>query len=206
MACFIMKARTLNGDWVEFGLEDMPLLFSEDLLALTSRNNSPHLVYNTIRRGDPETGLFEGDVIEMHNDRWLVCYERGFYIINSDYIIKHFCNMSNWYRIGTCDDIDIGVPITFKNKHIFKYADNLFTIKDIVGSYNGKVILRFAKAPVDINDINQECCCTYNKSKLYFNDIVDNCKVELHGGRITIKTDDGFKDLVTGGIINGSYT
>lgn len=206
MACFIMKALTPDGDWVEFTLNDMPLLFSDNLFVLTKRNNSPHLLYNTIRRGDPETNLYEGDVIEMDGTEWLVCYERGFYIINKDYNIRHFTNLNEFYVQGTCTEHSIDIPATFKNKHLFRYGESLFTLKDIVGSYNDKLILRFAKEPVSVEDVDQECCCTYKKTKLFFNDVIEDSRVVLYKGRVALHKNNTYVDVVTGGIIDGCNT
>ena len=66
-----------------------------------NRENSPILDLNNIRRGDPETGLYEGDVIEHDGDLWLICYERGFYAINQAYVIKYFENIDSFEYKGT---------------------------------------------------------------------------------------------------------
>lgn len=206
MNCYTMKALTPNKEWRSFTLKDLPTLFTATEFALLAKPKSPKLLVNTIRRGDIESGLYEGDVVEADGCKWLICYERGFYAINEDYVIKYLNTLNNPKFLGTNLDIDIGIPISFRSKNLFKYKDVIFRLQDIVGAYNGKMLLRFAKEPVDPDDIQQECCITYNNVRVYLGDVFDGKKIELHGGRITLCDSETMIDITTGGEVNGDNT
>lgn len=203
MACYMMKARTVKNAWYSFTISDVPTAINSKHFALLAKPNSPVLKINDIRRGDAETGLFEGDVITAENDSWLVCYERGFYAINTDYVVRHLYTFKEFEVQGDYKDVKFPVPINFRNKQLFKYKDKIFRLDDIVGVYGDKILLRCISEPVRPEDIQQECCISYNNSRVYLGDYVGDEVCELHGGRVTVKTENGYLDLSTGGILNG---
>lgn len=193
-----MKALTHNKDWFEFSMADLPTLFTPNEFVLLNRPNTPRLLFKSIRRGDSESGLFEGDIIEMDGREWLICYERGFYAIDSNYIIKHLYTLRDFKVLGTCSEIKSPVPINFRTKHLFSYDGNIFRLNDIIGAYEGKLLLRSLSEPVDVSLIKQECCVTYNGSRVYLGDELDIGTVVLRGGRITVSKEDKIIDIVTG--------
>lgn len=203
MNCYIMKALTHKGEWFEFTLQDLPALFTADEFALLAKPKSPRLAVNSIRRGDIETHLFEGDVIEMSGVKWLICYERGFYAINQDFVIRYLYTLENYEVLGTYDTIDLGIPIIFRQKYLFKYKDKIMRLQDIVGAYNGGLLLRFASKPISPDLIQQECCITYDSKRVYLGDKINGYTVELHGGRITMCKGDEIIDMITGGALDG---
>ncbi len=98
---FQMKARTTKGDWYEFSIHNVPVHISPKEIVLLDVPNSPILNSSLVRRGDKESGLFEGDVIEYEGQRWLVCYERGFYAINEDCVIQYLYTFTKpWTMLG----------------------------------------------------------------------------------------------------------
>lgn len=200
---FIMKALTVDNNWYEFSLEDIPTMIDESLFVLLGKENSPKLQLKTIRRGDPESKLYEGDVINFDGMNWLICYERGFYAINSIYVSKHLYQLSEYSYIGTCDDVDKIVPINFKSNHLFKYKDLIFRFNDITGGFDGKIIVRACKEPIEPKDIQQECCMSINKQKVYLGDCIDNSVVVLQGGRIALSSPIGIHDSTGGGSLDG---
>lgn len=206
MNCYTMKALTRSEDWFEFTMRDLPTLFMPNEFALLGRPGTPRLNAKTIRRGDVETGLYEGDIISMEDDIWLICYERGFYAINSSYIVRYLYALSDYNLIGTNLDTKAPVPINFREKHLFKYGDVVFRINDIVGAYQGKLLLRSVSKPVSPEDIKQECCLSYKGSRIYLGDETPDGIVELHGGRITLNNDGKLTDIITGGELNGYNT
>ena len=156
---------------------------------------------NTIRRGEKESGLFEGDIIEAFGDMWLVCYERGFYAINSSYTSKYLNQFDNYKLLGTKHEIDFPLSLTERMKHLFKYKDCVFRINDIIGIYNGGLILRSVSNPIPIDEVHQECCITRNRSRVYLDDKIEGGVVKLHLGRIALYKDGVYTDLATGGVL-----
>ena len=203
MTYYTMKALTPDDDWYAFTLADIPVPISDNTFVLITKPNTPHLRMDTIRRGDSAMGLYEGDVIEMDGCKWLVCYERGFYVINEDYVSKHFSSITDYRFVGTIPEVHINVPIRFKERLSFKYGEDVFALRDIVGAYNGKAILRRLNEPIDASLLMQECCCTYEGKKLFLGDHIDGGVIELIGGRIVLHKDDTFTDVVTGGTVYG---
>ena len=196
-----MKALTVkSNDWFSFTIEDIPTMIDSDTFVLLKKVNSPKLQLKTIRRGDVATGLFEGDVIVMDNTNWLVCYERGFYVISDAYVIRYLHQISDYKVIGTADSCNFSVPINFKANHLFKYKNTIFRFNDIIGGYKDKIIVRACKKPIEPSDIQQECCMSVNGCKIYLDDVVDGKKVLLHNGRICYEEDSVYIDFNGGGI------
>lgn len=206
MNCFIMKALTLDNDWFEFTIKDIPTLFNSNEFVLLNRPNTPKMLVNSIRRGDAESGLYEGDVIVEDGIQWLICYERGFYAINTDFVIKYLYKLNDYEVIGDCKTVDTKIPIVFRQRYLFKYNEKIFRLQDIVGAYQDKFLLRSVSNPVPPEDVKQECCITYNGVRVYLGDVFDGYTVELHGGRITLCKDGEIQDLITGGALDGYNT
>lgn len=199
-----MKALTRDEEWYNFTIKDVPTTFNEEEFVLLNKPGSPRLQLKSIKRGDPETGLFEGDIISMDGSLWVVCYERGFYAINDDYVTQHLYLLKDYTLIGDYFTRGFPVSINTRNKHLFKYNNVIFRIEDIVGAYRtDSIILRTCKLPVPITDIKQESCMTMNGKRLFLGDAYEDSTVELYGGRIAIKKDNIFIDLATGGTLNG---
>lgn len=207
MNYFIMKALTFDDGWYSFTLADIPTMIDHETFVLLAEENSPKMYLKTIRRGDPESGLFEGDIIQFNNDRWLVCYERGFYVINSSYISKYLYQLPEYTFIEEYTDFtDKIVPINFKANHLFKYKDCIFRFNDIVGGYNGKIMVRACHELIDHKDIQQECCMSIDKKKVYLGDYIDNSIVKLQGGRIALWTPTKTIDSNGGGSLDGCFS
>lgn len=200
MHCFIMKARTLNGDWFNFTMEDIPTRFTPTEFALLHKPNTPRLLLNQILRGDESTGLYEGDIIHSEDCDWLVCYERGFYAINADRVTRHLYTFTEHKRVGTCFDTEFPITISLRSRHMFKYKDKTFRLEDIVGPHDASsIILRSCSDAVPCADIQQDCGVVRNKSRLYLGDRFEDGTIELYKGRIAVCNNDGYTDVTTGG-------
>ena len=207
MHCFMMKALTAKNEWYTFTIADIPTPFSETEFALLGQPGSPRLQLKTIKRGDSETGLFDGDVILMAGEEWLVSYERGFYIINALYETKFLYEVTDFSVLGSCyTDRDFPIKPKLCIKNLFKFKDKVFRIVDIVGTHTGdSLILRCYGSPVliGVDDVQQECGMSRNKTRLYLGDELDGGIVELYGGRICLFANGVYTDLTTGGIVDG---
>lgn len=196
-----MKARTLDGDWFSFSMNDAPTLISPTELVLFSRPNTPILSVKDIRRGDTQTNLFEGDIIRMDGTDWIICYERGFYAINDSYVIRYFNSFTDYEVIGDNTTIKFPVPIALRAKHLFKYNECVFRLEDIIGAVNNKLILRSQSLPIKPKKVQQECCMCYEGRKIFLGDRIGDSIVELVDGRIVIKSNSDYIDLATGGTL-----
>lgn len=204
MRYFMMKALTRDGDWYSFTLHDIPTTFNDEEFVLLNKPGSPRLQLKSIKRGDPETGLFEGDIISMNGYLWVVCYERGFYAINEDYVTQHLYLLKDYTLIGDYFTRGFPVSINTRNKHLFKYNNVIFRVEDIVGAYKAdSIILRTCKLPVPVCDIQQESCMTLKGKRLFLGDTYEGATVELYGGRIAVCKNGEYIDVATGGILNG---
>ncbi len=187
MNCFMLKAISTDNDWFEFYINDIPTPISEDRFVLLNRPNSPILMLNKIRRGDPKYGLFEGDIIEYESVRYLICYERGFYAINTDYVVKLFDEIPGYKVIGTVDTIDIGIPVSFKKTLLFKYKNTVFKINDIIGACDGGILINSLAETIDPEQVKQDCCIVINKQRMYLGDVINGHPIELVDGRLQVK-------------------
>lgn len=184
MNCFTLKSILADGRQVIFTLKDLPVAIDNSHFILMNRKNSPILDLHSIRRGDPESGLFEGDVVVHNGDKWLVCYERGFYVINSAYIIKHFKDIPGYEYIGLRENLNIDILIKLKRTHMFRYKTVTFYLQDIRAAVNNKLILSMFTDPISPDDICQECSFTYEKHKVFLGDRVGNDVIHLEKGRL----------------------
>lgn len=203
MASFMMAALTLDREWYPFKLADIPTTFNDAEFVLFNRPETPRLLLKGIRRGDVESGLFEGDIIRADGTDWVVCYQRGFYAINGEYVIRYLYQFDNYEFLGTHPRITVPVPINFKSKYLFMYNGTVFRLNDIIGGYKGRLILRTCSEPVDVDDVNQECCIVYRGRKVYLSDIIDGEPITLKGGRLTHKENGKIIDIATGGELVG---
>lgn len=201
MNYYTMKTLTTNGDWFQFSMSDLPVLIDEKCFVLLGRQNTPKLRLDSIRRGDVVTGLYEGDVFSMDGCKWVVCYERGFYAINEEYVIRYLNSLKDFTILGDESDVKIDVAVSYRANHLFKVKDSIFRLQDIVGALDGKLLLRPVKQPVDPDLIQQECCATYKGKRVYLGDELDGAKLVLYNGRLARMTDEGPIDITTGRVL-----
>ena len=197
MNCFTLKAASVSGSWVQFTLQDLPVPISDSQFILMSKPQSPILLLKTVRRGDTETGLYEGDVISFNNQEWLICYERGFYAINSHFVIMHFNNLTDWKLVGTNTTKMSDINLKLKSRHMFKYRNCYFRLNDIVSAVDDKLILKTFADPIDISEISQECGISYNKQRLYLGDKIHGSPIRLHKGRLCVSLNGEIVDITT---------
>ena len=197
MDCFILKAMSVNGNWIQFSLEELPVPISDSQFVLMKKPQSPILTLKSIRRGDPDTGLFEGDVVQYNDCEWLICYERGFYAISSNFVITYFQNLTNWKLIGTNETKMSDINLKLKSRHMFKYRNCYFRLNDIVSAVDDKLIVRTFANPISTDEISQECGISFEKRRLYLGDKINNSPVHLHNGRLCISQNGEVVDITT---------
>ncbi len=191
MNCFMLKAISTDNSWVTFYINDIPTPISEDRFVLLRRPNSPILMLDGIRRGDPKYGLFEGDIVEYQSTQYLICYERGFYAINRDYVVRLFDELNGFKLLGTVNDMEIDIPISFKKTLLFKYKHTVFKINDIIGESNGGLLINSLAEPINPDLVRQDCCIVCNKQRMYLGDNIHGNPIELIDGRLQVKQATG---------------
>jgi len=203
MKNFILKARAIDNSSVVFKLDDIPTLYDDTHLVLLKQPGSPILDISSTLRGDPESGLFEGDIIkdETSDETFVICYERGFYAISSNYKVRYLYTFKNPEVVGDYYKDGFPVRINKGSRILFKCGKHLFRILDIIGNWGDKLIIRSCKEPIDPMECYQELCISYERKKLFLNDIVKDEHVELIGGRVCIPTSKGYFDLATKDIL-----
>ena len=205
MLNFPMQARTLADDtWFPFTLADIPIRYDDDgHFALCNRVGTPLLSMSMIVRGDPETGLYEGNIVEYNDEKYVICYERGFYAINSNYISRNLYQIAGYKLAGDYWKDGFPIEIRLRMKQMFHYKKINFKLNDIVGHWGNSLLIRACQTPIDPNECQQECCFTYQDKKIFLGEEVNGHHVELAGGRICIHDEQGYLDLATGGYLNG---
>lgn len=196
MNCFMLKAISTDHKWIEFSISDIPTPISDSQFVLLKRPNSPILNIEGIRRGDPETGLFEGDIIERGSVLYLICYERGFYAINGDYVVCLFNELGDYTVVGDTSSMEIDIPISYKKTLLFKYKNTIFKINDIVGSSKGGILINSIAEVIKPELVRQDCCFLYKKQRMYLGDTIEGFPLQLVGGQLKIRTSTGeFKNI-----------
>lgn len=197
---FIMKALTYDGKWEKFCMKDCPCMFDEESFALLRRPNSPVLRLSTLRRGDSDTGLFEGDIIWMENESWLVSYERGFKLTSESYRIKSFKSLSEYHLTGSTISRDFPVPMNYKKKIVSKYNDMFFKIQDIVGATEEYFLVKLGCGCVPLDEIHMDCCMNADGQHLYLGEKFKGHTIALHYGQVCTRDDKGqYTAITTGG-------
>lgn len=195
-----MKALTLDGAWFPFTMQDVPTRFNTSEFALMQRPNTPRLLLENIRRGDEFSGTYEGDIIHAEGQKWMVCYERGFYAINEDHVTRHLHTFESFEIVDNCFNSEFPIPILMRSKHLFKYDDTVFRFEDIIGSYDAThIILRSCSAPVPSDKIQQDCGISIDGVRAYLGDVFKGRRVCLYKGRIAFAESNSFVDVTTGG-------
>ena len=67
---YLMRALTLDDEIFEFTIGDVPTGIKPGIFVCLRKPGTPLLKQDTIRRGDPDTHLFEGDLLDMDGERW----------------------------------------------------------------------------------------------------------------------------------------
>ena len=198
MKNFLLRASTPDtNSFQTFSLADIPVLYDKKHFALIKLPYSPILELKSIVRGDPSTGLFEGDIVQSEDKTYIVCYERGFYAITGDYQTQYLYQLKNPQVIGNYATYAFPIPINIRTRQLFKYQNLYFDIKDIVGNWGNNLVIQSSKQPLNPQECYQEACLTYKHTKLFLNDTLDVGAVEIIGGRICTRRKKGIYDLAT---------
>lgn len=197
MTNFIMTALTVDGNnWVPYSILDAPVCVEPNILSLMNLPGSPLLLLDTTRRGDRDTNLFEGDIIEKDNEPWMICYERGFYAINGTYCVRPITDFISCAKLGVVDfDCDFPVPLNIKRRLLFKSGTRIFRIEGVNGFYEGKLIINPIAQMVSPENVHQDCGCSLGSQRLYLGDKTEYGTVVCEYGVIGFKNGSQFTSL-----------
>lgn len=202
--CFTMKARTTSDNrWYWFTIDKVPTPVRDGQIVLLTAPNSPILRPDTLRRCSDVDNLGEGDVLQINGERYVVCYERGFYAISENYRCLSMCDLGDYKVLGDYTELDFPISVALRNKVLYKYKDSVFRLEDICGLYDTGIVVRGMKLPVPIEEIHQECCITYKGQRVFLGDVFDEGTVVLHNGRVCLNKGNNFVDITTGGKSDG---
>ena len=190
-----MKADTTSGSSYTFSILDIPVYLSNTEFILIKKDNSPILLGNTIRIGDEESGLYVNDIVKKNGVEYLISYERGFYGISRDYVRCYLSDLSDCKYVGTYDTMDFDIPVQKKKRIRFKYKTTIFTLHDIIGCFENKLLLRLDKTPVDPKLCQQEVGIYYKGKRLYLGDKTDQGTIIMQDGRIYAQSKNGLKAI-----------
>lgn len=176
---------------VDFTLQDGPCPVSGEHFVLTERPGSPILCYNDVVRGSDIPHLYEHDIIEdEHGEEFIVFYSRGMLCKSLETnrvqnIPRKFKNSSNIYKRG--------IDIKIKSQHKFKYGNNLFTLQEIFGVMNGKLLVNADSLVIDPSLVQEYSGLrTTNKEMIFFGDQ----GIYLKDGRAVVERDGEILDVV----------
>lgn len=202
---FLLRAPTVDGKWQSFYISDCPCMISEKHFCLLGKPGSA-IMYRDVYRGDDEYNLFDGDVIFMEGREWLICYERGFYAINTSNEKKFLYELKDYKYVGVQGfDTEIAVATTHKKNHLFCAPKIVFSLWGLSDIQDGMLYTPMGSKPIAICDVHQECCASYNGVKMYLGLTYGSHIAEMHGGRLTYREGDKYIDFITGGELIG-YT
>lgn len=203
-----LRARTLaTKEWFQFSIADIPVTIDTNgTLILLAKPNSPKLSGDEIHYGDPQYGVFEGDVIQANGVEYLVRYNCGFSAINKERVSTELYKFSSYKIVG--DYVDLGMQEFFRVNKVHQYAVGsfVFPLTDILCGNEKSLFVNGKSDLIELKDIRQSCRYHHDGKKLYFGDLINNCKVELIGGRIAINTVDGPYDIYRKEILDGYNT
>lgn len=195
-----LRARSDRGTWVSFSIEDAPCPIDEDSFFLMNRPGTPILLYSTIMHGLDIPNLYEGDIVLINRNRYIVSHANGYKAVSlrkkSNIIFDEnlrYKVISNIYR-----EPDIHIETTIKNN--YKFHSLIFGIDKIYGSYKECLIVNMGGGLLlPIDEIQQDARFSYEGKKIFFGDELNGGEVCLKNGRLCIKQDTKFTDINLGG-------
>lgn len=178
---------------------------SSDLFMLMNRPGTPFLYYSSIMRGMDIPNIFEGDIIEIKGEAYVVCYNSGFYAIslNTTQSIKSIkLRDCTGYKVVSNTYLKKDIKIEKVAKLGLKFRGITFSYNDIYGRYGDCLLINSNDGMlIPIREVQQEARVTYKGRKLYFGDFVDDGEVLLYKGQCCLKKGQRYYNIKNGGII-----
>lgn len=192
-----MRAKTMDGQWCVFTILDAPAVVGENSFVLLNRKFSPILRYDTLASGTGD-GVFVGDVLrDERGEEWFVKYAAGFYATSKtmeDRRMLYDFGQSIVKRQATpeeCLQYDIRQPAMR-----FRYRERVFTISDVLGSFQGCLVVMGVKQKVDLDEIQQDMVVTISARRVFLGDLYKGMPIVSGYGRCCVQTEFGLYDIL----------
>lgn len=183
---------------VTFTIADIPLLIGEDVFVLLKRPFSPILKLDTLVLGT-DTDVFQHDVLESDGELWFVVFDRGFVAYNKDKTKRRFLYEFDKYKVVremTEEEITRFNSKLYTMK--FKYGTKIFTIKNVVGMYQSKIMVSSVSHAFDTSEIHQDTNVPLSRFRTYYGELYKGRKLIMCYGRVCIQNEFGVYDIVEG--------
>lgn len=177
---------------VDFTLQDGPCPVSEEHFVLTERPGSPILRYSEISRGSDIPNLFEDDIVtDETGEEFIVFYNRGVMCKSLStgklqMLPRNFKIVGNIYKRGIEKESKI-------KQQKYKHGNNLFSLQNIYGIMNGKLLVNVDGTVVDPAEVQEYTGLrATDRERLYLGDR----NVYLKDGRVSVKVDGKDVDII----------
>lgn len=178
-----LRAQALDGSFVTFTLEDIPIKIYDTQFILANRPNSPVLLTESICRMLDHLPVGEGDVVQIDGSEYLLTYLKGFTFVRaSDSAILPA------HLVNHCTLISTGTSSTAKIQ--CKCQGRAFPILGILGAYEGAAFIPGLSEPVDPRLIQLSAGFAYRKQSFFFGDEIDGHPLILWRGCPCIQRGD----------------
>ena len=180
----VLKGFTKCGIEVLFTLADCPILVGEGLIALVGKISSALIRYDTIVRGDEESGLYEGDVIydEMETILGIVVYAKGFVLYNAGVLCDIPAEDNIRVTKGCPETIEKIANLEERTEISFAYKGIQYRFLSLickVGDYVGLTIDGKLVNPEELL-LNTGFCRKDRMKGIYFGEVYQGGTVVLH--------------------------
>lgn len=199
----LLRAINTKDELVNFDLSDCPVQVTDGLYALAAIPNSPLLVSQTITRGDPETSIFEGDIVYEDGEYvGYIIYKQGFKIQKDDGTLKDLeLNSHIKVEIGNIDSMRKVCNNSNRDYILLSYHDkvismNLFLYK----MQNGRIAV-IGKSYTDGRSIDPKKLkhytgCEIDGRKLFYGDIFEGKTLVLKDFKPYFYKDGEYEEVI----------
>lgn len=190
-----LRGTAVDGEKVEFKIEDCPVRISETKIALLGKPMSKILDIRSITRGNE--WYFEGDVIvdaKTDKELGIVIYAGGFYLHTNADEIKDIPPISHIkVREGNEKSISLALSYESTTKLGFGYKGNHISLKSFITKVGEFVALEGIVALVRPSDIHifTGLYSDVDGRPLYFDEEYRGGTVLLDGNRVCVVWQDG---------------
>ena len=191
-----LRAISVSGRIVNFGIKDCPIVLNDKAVILLNRPNSPILQLHSIARVSQESGMAEYDFVVdgQYNLIGYVIYNKGFKVYtNSGEIIPFEKDFKVLYNSTYIPNNKIRAA---RSSLTFVYDDISFSMFSLVTCFNnvGYVFSKNLKS-IDLDKVKFATGYKIKGNDICFGDTIDDGTVVLHDLKPMIKKADEYLEL-----------
>lgn len=170
-----MRAKSVDGQYVNFTVADAPVLIYDNQFILANRPGSPVLITESVCRMMDHLPVGEGDRVVIEGKPYTVTYMKGFNFRRDDNVIIPS------HLIDTCEVLerssDAGSKINFK------YKDVNFPLFAIQGSYQGELAVAAYPKLIPPKELQMSAGFSQTKKAVFFGDLAAGAPLIMRRGR-----------------------